>query len=64
MDAGLSATAAWESVLEGAAEVAYRGVEPARAGRAGPLPEGLHPDVAAVLEAHGVTGLYAHQAET
>ena len=64
MDAGLSATAAWESVLEGAAEVAYRGVEPARAGRAEPLPDGLHPDVAAVLEAHGVTGLYAHQAET
>jgi DEAD/DEAH box helicase domain-containing protein len=64
VDAGPSATAAWESVLEGAPEVAYRGVEPARGGRAEPLPEGLHPDVAAVLEAHGVTGLYAHQAET
>jgi DEAD/DEAH box helicase domain-containing protein len=62
--AGLSATVGWESVLEGAVEVAYRGLEPARAGRLEPLPPGLHPDVRAVLEARGVTGLYSHQAET
>ena len=62
--AGLSATATWESVLEGAAEVSYRGLDPARAGRVEPLPAGLHPDVRAVLEARGITGLYSHQAET
>ena len=62
--AGLSATATWERVLEGAAEVSYRGLDPARAGRVEPLPAGLHPDVRAVLEARGITGLYSHQAET
>ena len=62
--AGLSATAAWESVLEGAVEVAHRSVEPPRAGRLESLPAGLHRDVRAVLEARGITGVYAHQAET
>ena len=61
--AALTAVGAWESLLEGA-EVAYRGVEPGRAGRSEPLPATLHPAVAEVLAARGVTGLYAHQAET
>jgi DEAD/DEAH box helicase domain-containing protein len=61
--APLTAVGAWESLLEGA-EVAYRGVEPGRAGRSEPLPGTLHPAVAEALAARGVTGLFAHQAET
>ena len=61
--AALTEVGAWQSLLEGA-EVAYRGVEPGRAGRGEPLPATLHPAVAEVLAARGVTGLYAHQAET
>ena len=45
-------------------EVAYRGVEPGRPGRRTPLPDALHPALAEALERRGVTGLYAHQAET
>jgi DEAD/DEAH box helicase domain-containing protein len=37
---------------------------PGRTGRSEPLPPGLHRAVAEVLAARGVTGLYAHQAET
>jgi DEAD/DEAH box helicase domain-containing protein len=64
VDGGVSATPAWESVLEGAAEVAYRGPEAGRGGRVEPLPSDLHAEVRSVLEARGVTGLYVHQAET
>ena len=59
----LSSGVAPEGLLDGV-EVAYRGVEPGRAGRVEPLPPGLHPAVAEALSARGVTGLYAHQAET
>ena len=61
--AALTAVGAWESLLQGV-EVAYRGVEPGRPGRSEPLPAALHPAVAEVLTTRGVTGLYAHQAET
>ena len=59
----LSSGVAPEALLDGV-EVAYRGVEPGRAGRVERLPADLHPAVAAALSARGVTGLYAHQAET
>jgi DEAD/DEAH box helicase domain-containing protein len=45
-------------------EVVHRSVEPGRAGRSEPLPAALHPALVAALEKRGVTGLYAHQAET
>ena len=45
-------------------EVVHRSVEPGRQGRSEPLPASLHPSVAAALAGRGVTGLYAHQAET
>lgn len=62
--AGLTAPEIWNALLDGAAEVAYRGAEPARAARAEPLPPGLHPSVVDALARRGVTELYAHQAET
>ncbi|HKY25691.1 MAG TPA: DEAD/DEAH box helicase [Gaiella sp.] len=46
------------------AEIVHRSVEPGRAGRSEPLPADVHPVVTAALAARGVTGLYAHQAET
>jgi DEAD/DEAH box helicase domain-containing protein len=54
---------AWDDLLSGE-ELAYRGAEPAAAARLEPLPAGLHPRVLAALEAAGVSGLYAQQAET
>jgi DEAD/DEAH box helicase domain-containing protein len=45
-------------------EVVHRSVERGRAGRSEPLPAALHPALVAALEKRGVTGLYAHQAET
>ncbi len=45
-------------------EVVYRTVQPGRPGRSEPLPAALHPAVLESLERRGVTGLYAHQAET
>ena len=45
-------------------EVVHRSVEPGRAGRSEPLPADVHPVVTEALAARGVTGLYAHQAET
>jgi DEAD/DEAH box helicase domain-containing protein len=54
--------AAWADLLEGE-EVAYRGVEPARAASAEPFPDDLDPRVASALVADGVTALYRHQAE-
>ena len=61
--AALTTGVAWEPLLDGV-EVAYRGVVPGREGRGEPLPGELHPAVADVLRARGVTRLYAHQAET
>jgi DEAD/DEAH box helicase domain-containing protein len=61
--AALTTGVAWEPLLDGV-EVAYRGVVPGREGRSEPLPGELHPAVADVLAARGVTRLYAHQAET
>jgi DEAD/DEAH box helicase domain-containing protein len=52
-----------DGLLDGV-EVVHRGVEAGRAGRTEQLPADLHPDVANALAARGVTGLYAHQAET
>ena len=46
------------------AEIVHRSVEPGRAGRSEPLPADVHPVVTEALAARGVTGLYAHQAET
>jgi DEAD/DEAH box helicase domain-containing protein len=57
------AHATWETVLDGAAEIAYRGAEPGRTARGVPLPEALHPAVAEALVRRGVTSLYHHQAE-
>src|SRR5262245_35293604 len=52
----------WADLLEGD-EIAYRGIEPARAARAEPLPPDLDPTLASALVANGVTELYRHQAE-
>ncbi len=54
--------AGWDDLLA-EEEVAYRGVEPARAGRSEGLPDDLDPRVASSLVATGVTSLYRHQAE-
>jgi DEAD/DEAH box helicase domain-containing protein len=54
---------AWDDLL-GEEEVAYRGVEPARASRSEALPDDLDPGVVSALVATGVTSLYRHQAET
>jgi DEAD/DEAH box helicase domain-containing protein len=56
------AAAGWADLLEGE-EIAYAGVEPARAARTEPLPDDLDPRVASALVANGVTALYRHQAE-
>ena len=61
--AGLTTTETWDVLLD-VAELAYRGSEPARAGRSVPLPPDLHPSVAEALAGRGVTELYVHQAET
>ncbi len=52
----------WADLLEGE-EIAYRGLEPARAARTEPLPDDLDPRLASALVATGVTALYRHQAE-
>jgi len=62
--AGLTTPDAWGELLDGAAEVAYRGEEPARAGRTEPLPADLHPSVLEALARSGVRELYAHQRAT
>ena len=59
----LTAAESWDGLLD-AAEVTYRGTEPARSGRAEPLPSTVHPSVAEALARRGVTDLYAHQVET
>jgi DEAD/DEAH box helicase domain-containing protein len=52
----------WADLLEGE-EIAYRGLEPARDARTGPLPADLDQGVASALVAAGITALYRHQAE-
>jgi DEAD/DEAH box helicase domain-containing protein len=54
--------AGWADLLEGE-EIAYAGIEPARAARVEPLPDDLDPRVASALLGVGVTSLYRHQAE-
>jgi len=52
-----------DGLLDGV-EVVHRAVEAGQAGRTTPLPPDLHPAVLDALAARGVTGLYAHQADT
>ena len=58
----MTTIASWAPVLEGE-ELAYLGMEDARAGRADPLPDDLDPRVASALVAQGITALWRHQAE-
>jgi DEAD/DEAH box helicase domain-containing protein len=58
----VTAVAQWDDLLAGE-ELAYLTTEPARAARTSPFPDELHPKVRAALTAHGITELYAHQAE-
>jgi DEAD/DEAH box helicase domain-containing protein len=52
-----------DGLLDGV-EVVHRAVEAGQAARTTPLPPDLHPAVLDALAARGVTGLYAHQADT
>ena len=54
--------AAWEPLLAGE-EVAHLGVEPPRAARTVPLPDGLHPKLRTALGTAGIDDLYTHQAD-
>ena len=54
-----TSVALWDDLLQGE-ELAHLGLEPARAAKTVPLPEGLHPRV---RESLGVESLYTHQAE-
>src|SRR5712691_10578850 len=54
--------ALWDDLLQ-TEEVAHVAEEPARAARIAPLPDALHPQVLAALEAQGIAALYEHQAE-
>ena len=58
----MTTIAPWAPVLEGE-ELAYLGMEDARAGHADPLPDDLDPRVASALVAQGITALWRHQAE-
>jgi DEAD/DEAH box helicase domain-containing protein len=60
--AGAESVAGWGDLL-GEEEVAYRGIEDARLGRAEALPDDLDPALASSLLAIGVTALWRHQAE-
>ncbi len=51
----------WVDLLAGE-ELAYLTTEAARAARTAPLPDGLHPKLAAALAAQGIGELYEHQA--
>src|SRR5262249_17741928 len=44
-------------------ELAYLTTEPAREPRTAAMPDEVHPDLRAALEAHGIEQLYGHQAE-
>ena len=59
----ITQTAAWDDLLA-VEEVAHRTVEPARAGRDEPLPEGLDPLLVSALVRQGITAVWRHQAET
>jgi DEAD/DEAH box helicase domain-containing protein len=52
----------WGDLLDEEA-VAYRGVEPARAGREESLPGGIDPALVSALVAGGITSVWRHQAE-
>ena len=54
-----TSVALWDDLLQGE-ELAHVGLEPARAAKTVPLPEGLHPRA---RESLGVDSLYTHQAE-
>jgi DEAD/DEAH box helicase domain-containing protein len=56
-------TATWDDLLA-VEEVAHRTVEPARSGRAEPLPDGIDPLLASALVRQGITAVWRHQAET
>ncbi|HLX20161.1 MAG TPA: DEAD/DEAH box helicase [Gaiellaceae bacterium] len=56
------AIAVWDDLLAGE-ELAYLGVEPARAPRTAALPDELQPAVRAALAKQGIGELYVHQAE-
>jgi DEAD/DEAH box helicase domain-containing protein len=58
----IGVAAGWADLLDGE-EIAYAGIEPARAPRVEPLPDDLEPRVASALLGVGVTSLYRHQAE-
>jgi DEAD/DEAH box helicase domain-containing protein len=53
-------TAAWDELLA-AEEVVFRTEETSREAEVVPLPDGLHPKLAAALAARGMERLYAHQ---
>jgi DEAD/DEAH box helicase domain-containing protein len=55
-------TATWEDLLDEEA-VAYRTVEPARAGIEERLPDGIDPALASALLGRGITSVWRHQAE-
>ncbi len=50
----------WDELLTGE-EVAYRTAVPPRNARLTPVPDSLHPDVAAALGRRALGTLYAHQ---
>jgi DEAD/DEAH box helicase domain-containing protein len=52
----------WEDLLDEEA-VAYRGIEPARAGREESLPEEIDPALVSALVAGGITSVWRHQAQ-
>ena len=54
--------ATWDDLLTGD-ELAHVTTDPARGARTEPVPDDLHPQVRAALEAAGVTELFAHQSE-
>jgi DEAD/DEAH box helicase domain-containing protein len=58
-----AARATWDDLVA-VEEVAHRTTDPARKGRLEHLPDGLDPLVVSALVRGGMTGLYAHQAET
>ena len=62
LQADAGPVAGWSDLLE-EEEVAYRGVEEARAGRSEPFPADLDPRLASALLGIGVTSIYRHQAE-
>jgi DEAD/DEAH box helicase domain-containing protein len=54
--------ATWDDLLTGE-ELAHLTTEPARSARSAPIPDDLDPRVREALDAAGITGLFAHQAD-